>query len=647
MKKKSTSRSAFFNLRVLIALSIVLVGVVLALAGLGTFSALTASNAQAQQRHKIINVPGLPPGFDCSKIHELGIDKMESLRAGLIMIACGESPRGSTSTAGTFSQFVQKLLPVPLAFGAADVDLVTGTETPPHVIQSETYSTANPDNSQQIGVAYNDSRCAASNNFSAASFSTDGGTTFTRLTNGSGCSPFANTFGDPVLLYNKPTGTWFTVWIDGDPGGCTLGGYKSTTPSDPTSWTHFCVHTAGGDDRESGWADNNPSSPFFGRMYVSWNDFNFPNANIFVSRSTDNGLTWSSATIVSTQNTFIRNTQITGDLGGNGTIYIAGMDEGGGGFPHNDTNLIFKSTDGGATWSNTYTGSPFPGPGVTAVGYFAQMFSDGGGYWRHEGWGEPAAFNDVVSLVYAQHGAGADPGDVYYIRSSDGGVTFSAPLKLNTDATTRPQWQPNLSVSPAGTLLATWYDARESASCTRGNPGVPCYRMWSRKSNDNGLTWLPDDTFSDVVSPLPGQSDPNIVTGYAGDYDYGSAILTKHVTSWDDGRVTISNASQQDTFTDRELVGFAVTTSDPACNSIINTQPTDFVVNVTDPVQNATLQPSDFTCNGIEPNGLTYFQGMTTITFHFDNTPVFNLGEQTMHIPAGAFLRDPDGNPVL
>ena len=56
--------------------------------------------------------------------------------------------------------------------------------------------------------------------------------------------------------------------------------------------------------------------------------------------------------------------------------------------------------------------------------YFACMFSDGGGYWRHEGWGQPAAFNNVVSLVYAQHGAGSDPGDVYYIRSTDGGVTF-------------------------------------------------------------------------------------------------------------------------------------------------------------------------------------------------------------------------------
>src|SRR5207253_9729313 len=104
MKKKSASQSAFFNLRVLIGLFIVLAGVFLALAGLGTFSALTASNAQEQRGHKIINVPGLPPGFDCTTVHEKGIDKMESLRAGLIMIACGESPAGTDSPADRFSQ---------------------------------------------------------------------------------------------------------------------------------------------------------------------------------------------------------------------------------------------------------------------------------------------------------------------------------------------------------------------------------------------------------------------------------------------------------------------------------------------------------------------------------------------------------------
>ena len=220
-----------------------------------------------------------------------------------------------------------------------------------------------------------------------------------------------------------------------------------------------------------------------------------------------------------------------------------------------------------------------------------------------------------------------------YIRSTDGGSTFGTPLKLNTDGGTRPQWQPNLSVSPSGTLLATWYDARESVNCVVGDENTPCYRMWSSKSNDNGASWLPNDTLSDVVSPLPAQPDPNIVSVYVGDYDYGSALLTKHVTSWADGRVTINSASQQDAFTDRELVGFAVTTSTPACNSIINTQPTDFVINLSDPVDPNTVQATDFTVNGTPANSFVLSNGNATITFHFNSSPVVTEGPQAMHIP--------------
>ena len=137
MKKKSTSQSAFFNPRVLIGLFLVLAGAVLALIGFGTFSGLTASSAKAQPAHKIINIQGLPPGFDCATIHERGIDRMENLGAGLIMIACGEATGGSPSPSA-FSQLLNQVT-APLAFGGVDVDLITGTETSPHIIQSETY----------------------------------------------------------------------------------------------------------------------------------------------------------------------------------------------------------------------------------------------------------------------------------------------------------------------------------------------------------------------------------------------------------------------------------------------------------------------------------------------------------------------------
>src|SRR5439155_399175 len=392
MKKKSASQSAFFNLRVLIGLFIVLAGVLLALLGFGAFS------AQAQQKYNITTTssdPLVPAGFDCSRIHELGIDKQENMRAGAIMIFCGQAQGGAASSFGGFSQFIQKLLPAPLAYGTTDVDLITGTETYPNITQSETFTAANPDNPNQIVVAYNDSRGrnASPINISGASVSTDGGNTFVRLTAATGQSPFANTEGDPVILYNRPTGTWYTVWLDVGCGGQGLGGYHSTTPWDPNSWTHYCVHTNNNDDRESGWADNNPSSPFYGHMYISWNDFNVGGGALFVRYSTDNGATWTNARQLTSGTPFIRDVQINGD-----------------------------------------------------------------------------------------------PGDDFYIRSTDSGVTFSAPFMLNTNTDpTKAQWQPNLSVAADGSLLAVWYDERErtAASCQPSSPSTACYRMWARKSTDN------------------------------------------------------------------------------------------------------------------------------------------------------------------
>src|SRR5882724_12179015 len=122
MKKKHRARSAFFSLRVLIGLFIAMAGVGLALAGIDAFSALTASIAQAQQKNKIITNSKdalVPNGFDCSKIHELGIDKQMNFRAGAVMIACGEAQGGGTSASSPLSaltEFIRKLFS-PLAHG--------------------------------------------------------------------------------------------------------------------------------------------------------------------------------------------------------------------------------------------------------------------------------------------------------------------------------------------------------------------------------------------------------------------------------------------------------------------------------------------------------------------------------------------------
>jgi hypothetical protein len=146
-------------------------------------------------------------------------------------------------------------------------------------------------------------------------------------------------------------------------------------------------------------------------MYISWNDF-VRGADIFVRSSTDNGATWTNERQLSTA--FFRNVQVTGDLV-TGDVYVAAMDEMGGGLG-NRANRIYRSTDGGNTWTNTYIGPTFPGPGRGALGSFATMYNNPA-YWRHQGWGEPVAQrNRSLCLCIPQHRQ-RRPGNIFYIRS--------------------------------------------------------------------------------------------------------------------------------------------------------------------------------------------------------------------------------------
>jgi hypothetical protein len=72
--------------------------------------------------------------------------------------------------------------------------------------------------------------------------------------------------------------------------------------------------------------------------------------------------------------------------------------------------------------------------------------------------------------------------------------------------------------------------------------------------------------------------------------------------------------------------------------------PADFVVDVSDPVDPATLDASDFTVNGIPANNFILSNSNTTITFDFTTSPA-GQGVNTMHISAGAF--NCGGGPVL
>ena len=459
----------------------------------------------------------------CADIQRFGIDRQMNARAHLILQACGLAQPPIILQSGSS-------VSSPASFGGTDQDIVLGGEgNYPHVTQSETQAWAH---GNTVVVAYNDSRTAGSC-YSGGSYSTDGGNTWTDLNSRPFCSGHGTNYGDPVLVYDQRHSAWLAVFLATGCGGQGMGVWKST---DGANWTTgACAHNGTDDDRESGWVDNNPSSPFYGRFYLTWNDF-AAGQNIYSIYSDDGGSTWSSPVQVQSGG-FIRNVQVT--TGPSGVVFIAAMNEGGGGLG-NRTNVVYRSTDGGASYTAITLGASFPGPGISTCGYFAAMFPS---YWRHMGWGDIGVTADgSVHYAFAQHGAGADPGDIYYTRSTNNGSSWSAAVKLNTDGTTRAQWQPSLAVT-GNQVFVSWYDARN----TTGND----YERFGILSTNSGVSFGTDGAVSDASSPLPLQPDPNVQPCYVGDYDRSFGDSASFYIPWVDGRTLVSGSPQQDVWFDR------------------------------------------------------------------------------------------------
>ena len=432
-----------------------------------------------------------------------------------------------------------------LAFGGSDINLITGTEMAPRITQSNSVVWAH---GNTVVVAYNDSSGGglSPRSYCGVSTSTDGGNSYTRLPykfNAGGTC-----YGSPSLFYSVRAGKFF---ISNLSDRCNTLGVAQWTSPDGVNWTNgTCAHNGQNDDFPHGWVDNNPASPFYGRQYYVYNNFSVNGGAIQLVFSSDDGTTWSAPITVSS--TFRRVVKITGSLGTDGTIFIQAMDEGGGGLNGPRQNFIFRSTNGGSTWSSAIAqGSTFLGPGRATCGsnaYFACMYSTPL-YWRQLGWGQPGVGpNGVVHYAYAgRPSATGDPGNILYVRSTDNGLTWSPPIQLNTDTTTRAQWGASLAVNASGRVVVSWYDERNTTNNS--------LQRFARISNDNGASWGTDMELSDVIFPTPLQRDPNIHADYAGYYEHaafsnsGTGDVAFH--SWTDGRVLINGDPQQDVFIDR------------------------------------------------------------------------------------------------
>jgi hypothetical protein len=85
----------------------------------------------------------------------------------------------------------------------------------------------------------------------------------------------------------------------------------------------------------------------------------------------------------------------------------------------------------------------------------------------------------VASVVPA---GGGDPMDVHFARSTDGGVTWSPPVRVNDDAPGSWQWLAAHAVAPNGRIDVVWLDTRDS-----GIEHVS--RLNYAYSWDGGLSW--------------------------------------------------------------------------------------------------------------------------------------------------------------
>ena len=103
---------------------------------------------------------------------------------------------------------------------------------------------------------------------------------------------------------------------------------------------------------------------------------------------------------------------------------------------------------------------------------------------------------------------GSDPMDVHFIRSEDGGQTWSAPLRVNDDPTTNGayQWFGTMSVAPDGRIDVVWNDTR--------NGGSTVSELFYAYSTDAGVTFSPGVAVSPPFDSTVGHPSQ----GKIGDY---------------------------------------------------------------------------------------------------------------------------------
>jgi len=117
--------------------------------------------------------------------------------------------------------------------------------------------------------------------------------------------------------------------------------------------------------------------------------------------------------------------------------------------------------------------------------------------------------NNNIYMLASVVPPGRSTTDVMFVRSTDGGLTFSAPRRINDDPVNPSKWHwfGTLSVAPNGRLDSVWYDTRNAANNTDS-------QLFYSFSTDGGVTWAPNMAVSNAFNPFEGYPNQSKIGDY-------------------------------------------------------------------------------------------------------------------------------------
>jgi hypothetical protein len=270
--------------------------------------------------------------------------------------------------------------------------------------------------------------------------------------------------------------------------------YRSTNGGQ--SWTQLQPESlAGGGDKQWFTIDKT-GGPGHGFQYQSSDGINCSGNGVQFQRSTDGGITWQAPIIIPSEPT-----DGTLDVDTNGNLFIGG---------EGNTFSCVRSSNaqiGGQTptfdrvTQNINMGGDLSGGGINPAGLDGMLFLA----IDHSG----GATNNNIYMLASVAPPGRSTTDVMFVRSTDGGLTFSAPLKVNDDPVNPSKWHwfGTFSVAPNGRLDAVWYDTRNAAN----NTDSQLFYSWS---TDAGVTWSPNVAVSNAFIPSEGYPNQSKIGDY-------------------------------------------------------------------------------------------------------------------------------------